>query len=159
MAIHIRSATMQDYPALAAVGRESQELHHQAYPTIFQLDTEGFTPEHVRDLIEGEHTEVYVAEEDGQILGYAFLLIEQRASLDLFRSHAVAEITDIAVTARMRSRGVGRQLFAAAQTWASERGAERMELEVWEFNAGARSFYERLGMQTLARKMSLNLEQ
>ena len=70
--MHIRLATIEDYPSLALIGRESQDLHYQAHPTIFQSDTEGFTQEHVREQIAGEQTAIYVAEDQGQILGYVF---------------------------------------------------------------------------------------
>jgi ribosomal protein S18 acetylase RimI-like enzyme len=157
--MHIRTATIEDYPALAVIGRESQGLHHQAHPTLFQSDSEGFTVEHVRAMLAGEQSTIYVAEDEGQLLGYAFLRTELRTDLELFRPHVIAEITDIAVTTRMRSQGIGQQLFAAARAWAREWGAERLELVVWEFNTRAIDFYQRQGMHTLTRTMSLSLEE
>jgi len=158
MSIHIRLATMQDYPGIAIVGQESQEIHHQAHPTIFQSATPGFTEAYVEDLIEGQQTAVYVAEEEDQILGYAFLHVQEHAWLEIYQPTLIAEITDIAVTEQMRARGLGRQLFAAAQDWAISQGAKRLELVVWEFNKNAFDFYQRRGLQTLARTMSLSLE-
>jgi ribosomal protein S18 acetylase RimI-like enzyme len=43
------------------------------------------------------------------------------------------------------------------QEWAIARGATSLELNVYEFNETAISFYERLGYQTLSRKMSKEL--
>ena len=40
------------------------------------------------------------------------------------------------------------------QEWATTKGATSIELNVYEFNKTAISFYERLGYQTLSRKMS-----
>lgn len=157
--MHIRPATIEDYPVLAVIGRESQALHHQAHPTLFQSDSEGFTREHVRDMLSGELTAIYVAEDEGQLLGYAFMRAELRTEIELFRPHVVAEITDIAVTTRMRSKGIGQQLFATARVWAREQGAERLELVVWDFNTRALDFYQRQGMRTLTRTMSLSLEE
>ena len=155
----IRTATIEDYPALAAIGRESQALHHQAHPTLFQSDGEGFTLEQVRTLLASEQSTILVAEDEGHLPGYVFLRTELRSELELFRPHVVAEITDIAVTTRMRSQGIGQQLFAAARSWAREWGAERLELVVWEFNTRAIEFYQRQGMHTLTRTMSLPLEE
>ena len=70
----------------------------------------------------------------------------------------VADITDIAVTAQMRSKGIGRLLFETGRDWARDQGAERLELVVWEFNKNALDFYQRQGMETLARTMSLALD-
>lgn len=157
MTVAIRPATIQDYPALAAIGRESQELHAEAHPAIFQSGTSGFTKEYVRELLANDQAIVYVAEEDKRVIGYAFVRVRTMAFLDIFRPHVVAEINDIAVTEKARGQGTGRLLFDAAILWAKRQRAERLELMVWEFNESARSFYERHGMQTLSRTMSMPL--
>jgi ribosomal protein S18 acetylase RimI-like enzyme len=41
----------------------------------------------------------------------------------------------------------------AAQEWARQRGARRVQLTVWEFNEGAIAFYESLGYETYSRNM------
>ena len=46
-----------------------------------------------------------------------------------------------------------------AQVWAIAKGAASIELNVYEFNQAAISFYERLGYQTLSRKMSKELKE
>lgn len=157
MAVDIRPATMQDYPTLEVISRESQELHAQGNPHIFQQGTPGITKEYVRGLLENEQTMAFVAEEDGQVLGYAFVRLRTMAFLDSVRPHVVAEITDIAVTSQARGKGTGSRLFEAVRLWARRQRAERLELIVWEFNQNAQKFYERLGMHTLSRTMSLSL--
>lgn len=158
MAIHVRLAIPQDYQAIAAIGRESQNLHQRAHPETFNKDTPGFTEEHIRHLIEGEHTAVYVAEENSTIVGYALLRVHTPSYFDVFKPQMIAEISDIAVTDTMRGKAVGYLLFEAAKDWAKSKGAQRLELTVWEFNKDARAFYERQGMQTLYRTMTLPIE-
>lgn len=48
-------------------------------------------------------------------------------------------------------------LMDEIQKWAIVKGATSIELNVFEFNYTAISFYERLGYQTLSRKMSKEL--
>ncbi len=158
MTIHVRPAALHDYPSIAAIARESQDLHAQAYPTILQPETPGFAEDHVRQLIEGEQSAVYVAEEDERVLGYVFLRVYQAGFLDIIKPHTVAEISDIAVTVAERGKGIGHALFEVSREWARSRNAERLELTVWEFNRAARAFYERHGMQVLNRTMSLPLQ-
>jgi ribosomal protein S18 acetylase RimI-like enzyme len=43
------------------------------------------------------------------------------------------------------------------RVWAIAKGATAIELNVYEFNETAIAFYERLGYQTLSRKMSKEL--
>jgi diamine N-acetyltransferase len=157
MAVLIRPATMQDYSALAAIGSQNQALHAQGHPEIFQQGTSGFTEEYVRGLLENEQAMSFVAEEDEQVIGYAFVRLRIMAFLDVLRPHVVAEITDLVVTTQARGKGTGSSLFEAVKLWAKRQHAERLELTVWEFNKSARKFYKRLGMRTLSRTMSLPL--
>ncbi|MGH2478168.1 MAG: GNAT family N-acetyltransferase, partial [Ktedonobacteraceae bacterium] len=137
MTVQVRPATMQDYPALAAIGRESQGLHAQAHPEIFQPDTSGFTEEYVRGLLANEQAMAFVADEDGQVQGYVFVRLRTMSFLDTFRPHVVAEITDISVAGHERGKGTGLLLFDAAKLWSRRQHAERLELIVWEFNVYA----------------------
>lgn len=157
MTVQIRQATLQDYPSIAPIAHESQELHAQGQPTIFRSDTPGFSKEYLRHLIEDEPSDACVAEEDGHIVGYVFLHVHPLSFLDFFHPQTVALISDIAVTAPARHKGIGRLLFEASLQWARDRNADRLELNVWEFNKNAIAFYERNGMQTLNRTMSLPL--
>jgi GNAT superfamily N-acetyltransferase len=157
MIVQVRLATLHDYPSIASIACESQDLHAQAHPTIFRTETPGFTEEHLRSLIEDERSAAYVVEEEGHICGYVFLHAQRASSLDIFQSRMVAEITDIAVTAPARRKGVGQLLFDASLIWARCLNAERLELTVWEFNREAINFYERNGMQAVNQTMSLSL--
>ena len=56
-----------------------------------------------------------------------------------------AWIGGLGVVPRMRNRGVGAKLMAAAETYAEEEGADEVLLEVIEGNLAAEKLYERLG--------------
>jgi len=62
-------------------------------------------------------------------------------------------IDNIVVRKDSRRQGVGRLLLERAEQWALARGADMVELNVWEFNTGARLFYQALGYETASRKM------
>jgi diamine N-acetyltransferase len=158
MAVQIRQATIADYAQIAFVASESQDIHQQAHPDIFQPHTPGFSEDYLTAQLENPQATILVAEQDAQfIIGYAFLQIHQLAYLDIFLPQLIAQLTDIAVTASHRSQGIGQKLFDASRQWGRSQQADRLELTVWEFNGKARAFYERNGMQTLTRTMSLLL--
>ncbi|MBR0206374.1 MAG: ribosomal protein S18-alanine N-acetyltransferase [Clostridia bacterium] len=73
----------------------------------------------------------YVAEEEGRVIGYAgmWLLFDE------------AHITNIAIAPEQRGRHLGRYLLYGMMEAASERGAEKMTLEVRETNAVAQNLY------------------
>ncbi|OQA95517.1 MAG: Acetyltransferase (GNAT) family protein [Chloroflexi bacterium ADurb.Bin222] len=45
-------------------------------------------------------------------------------------------------------------LMGTVYEWALTKGASSIELNVYEFNKAAIAFYEKLGYETLSRKMS-----
>jgi len=157
MAIHIRRATITDYPQIAAIASESQNIHAQAHPDIFRPNTPGFSEESVRQVLENPQSTILVAEKDTQIVGYVFLDVYQLAYLDLFLPQIVAKLSDIAVTSSQRSQNIGQQLFDASRKWAESQHAIRLELVVWAFNERAQAFYQRNGMQTLSHTLFLPL--
>ena len=57
-----------------------------------------------------------------------------------------AVLTDLAVAPARRRRGLARAVVAALATWAGERGAERVALQVADGNGAARALYESLGL-------------
>lgn len=73
------------------------------------------------------NAEVYVYEEDGEVLGFIGVDAEY--------------IAGIFVAAGCRGRGIGHQLIAAAKR------KERLSLHVYEKNAGAIRFYRTEGFQ------------
>ena len=63
-----------------------------------------------------------------------------------------AEILTLGVLPRLRRRGIGHALLAAAADRARETGADRLLLEVATDNRVATSLYRRAGFQPLARR-------
>ncbi|MBQ8294881.1 MAG: ribosomal protein S18-alanine N-acetyltransferase [Clostridia bacterium] len=79
--------------------------------------------------------QLFLAEEDGQVLGYGCLGV-------LFED---AEILNIAVDTPFRGRGIGETLLRAMHKKAKALGAQRVLLEVRVSNLPAIGLYEKLG--------------
>jgi len=87
------------------------------------------------ETLQKENFRYYVAEENGEILGYCgFLFVLDEA-----------EIPNVCVKESVRRRGVGRQMMETLIKEAANLGMCRLLLEVRESNAGARALYESLG--------------
>ena len=78
--------------------------------------------------------------------------------LPIFVPRHYVVVDNIGVASEYQHKGIGRLLMDRAREWACAKGATNIELNVYEFNAGAIAFYEELGYQTLSRKMSLPLD-
>ncbi|MBN1401540.1 MAG: GNAT family N-acetyltransferase, partial [Anaerolineae bacterium] len=89
----------------------------------------------------------------GQLLGFVNAWLRQARDIPILRPRRYVEIENLAVSHAARRQGVGRALMEAVLAWARGQGAQQIELTVWEFNAGARAFYEALGYATASRRL------
>lgn len=152
--IRVREATPGDYDQLCELIDVVDRLHREKLPAIFQ---EPSGPVRERDyifgLIEDENVGLFMAEVGGQPAGYLHVLVTERPALPIFVPQRVAVVDGIAVKETFQGQGVGQALMAAAHHWAMAKGAQSVELSVYEFNQDAITFYTRLGYRTLLRRM------
>ncbi|GAC1488437.1 MAG: GNAT family N-acetyltransferase [Ktedonobacteraceae bacterium] len=158
MSIHIRVATKEDYSALLPIAHETQDKHSEALPHIFQNGTAGLPEDYFLKHLEGETKSVYVAEFESNIVGYVLLGLEQVSYIDILVPRNVAFISDIVVLKSHQGKSIGYQLFQACVAWAKSKDADSLDLMVWNFNKDAIAFYERQGLESLNRTMSLALK-
>ena len=89
------------------------------------------------ETVEKQNFRYYVAENDGEILGYCgFLYVLDEA-----------EIPNVCVKASARQKGVGKQMMTVLIDEARELGIAVLYLEVRESNMAARKLYEVLGFE------------
>jgi GNAT superfamily N-acetyltransferase len=98
-----------------------------------------------------------IAEAAAAPLGFALVTRHEARLLPIFVPRRWAEV-EVLVVAAARGGGVGRALMVAAHDWAADQGIARVQVVVWEANAGARRFYERLGYTTSRRTMWRDLD-
>ena len=103
------------------------------------------------------HGRIFVAEEQGEIAGYATVLAKVRSgSLD-DGNLEYAYLADLVVRAAYRGRGIGRALMAKAETFAREEGANWLRVCVLAENQGARRLYRTAGFSELYVDFEKNL--
>ncbi len=156
----LRKATASDYGALCELFDEMDALHRDHLPGIFQLPN---GPAREKDyflaLIADENVALLVAEAGGMLVGFVHALIREPPAIPIFVPRRYAVVDETVVKSGFRNRGIGSRLMDEAQAWAVAKEATSIELNVYEFNATAISFYERLGYQALSRKMSKELRE
>ena len=137
----VRVARPEDAAALVAlgtaVGRE---------PEAWLLTTDGWRSageerRYLRALRRHPDAAVFVAEEDGEIVGRLSLARDPNGA-----SRHVADL-GLMVAITHRRRGIGGALLQQAVAWARDAGVRKLELHVFPWNEPALALYERMGFE------------
>ena len=147
----IRPARQEDYEAVCRLMAAGDALHQQQLPWIFATPN-GPSPSEASfaELLQREA--VFVADA-GTLVGVVVGLMRAAPALPLFVQQRWGVLDALVVDPAWRRRGVGVSLVRAVEVWARELGAPWVELNVYEFNAEARRFYEALGYLPLSTKL------
>lgn len=159
MEIAVRKARADDYDSLCGLFSEIDSLHRDHLPRIFQRP-KGAAREHdyYLGLIADENVAFLVAEAGENLVGFVHAIVREPPALPVFVPRRYALVDSIVVRSGFQNRGIGTMLMDEVEGWAIAKGSASVELNVYEFNETAISFYTRLGYQTLSRKMSKELK-
>lgn len=132
----IRSATPADVPGILQLIRalaDYEKLSHQVVVDEARLREHLFGPR--------PYAEVLLAEEAGQLVGYALFF----HTYSTFLGQPSLYLEDLFVLPSQRGRGFGKALLARLARLAVERNCGRFEWMVLDWNTPAIQFYESLG--------------
>jgi N-acetylglutamate synthase-like GNAT family acetyltransferase len=132
----IREARESDARAIAGL------LDELGYPS-----TPGFVVRKL-ELLGGDDDPVFVAEREGEVVGFVSLHI-----MPVFHEEPLyCRVTAVAVTDGYRRKGVGRRLMEHAEAVARRAGCGRIELTSNDRRTWAHAFYESLGYENTSKK-------
>lgn len=154
----VRRATEPDAPALGRLGGMLLRAHHTLDPQRFIApgsDPEGGYEWFLRTQLNEGDAAVFVAEQEGTVIGYVFAALEPISWKEL--REACGFIHDIAVDDAGRRAGVATALMNAAMEWLRSRGAPRVVLGTAERNAAAQRLFEKLGFRRTMIEMTREL--
>ena len=149
----IRRASLDDYDAVCRLLDVVDLLHAERLPWLFQTPSTSPRPEpYFAELLSGPDSTLFVAEAE-QLVGVAIALMRSAPALPVLVPQRWGVLDGLVVDPAWRRRGVGARLVQAVESWAHALGAAWVELNVYEFNAEARRFYEALGYLPLSTKL------
>jgi len=138
--MQIRNATPEDVPEIARLIRalaDYEKLSDEVLATEEQLRESLFGPRPVAETV--------LAWLDGRAIGLAVFF----SNYSTFRGRAGLYLEDLFVEPAQRGRGYGKALLRHVARLAVERGCERMEWSVLDWNTPAIEFYRGLGARPL----------
>jgi GNAT superfamily N-acetyltransferase len=134
--ISIRRATAPDVERLVALLAELFSIEADFHPDA------GRQRRGLALLLEAPlRSVVLVAERAGEVVG----MVTVQLVVSTAEGGPSGLVEDMVVAAPARGSGIGRLLLDAAEGWARERGARRLQLLADRENAPALRFYERAG--------------
>ncbi len=159
MEINIRKATLDDYNSLCELFDDMDALHRDNLPHIFQKPGGAAREQdYYAGLVADENVALLVAEAGEKLVGFIHAVVRDTPAFPVFVPRRYVVIDSIVVKSEFQDQGIGRILMDKMQEWAIANGATSLELNVYEFNRSAISFYERLGYRTFSRKMNKELK-
>jgi ribosomal protein S18 acetylase RimI-like enzyme len=155
----IRPATPADLPALGRLGALLVRTHHDFDPRRF-IDatprTERGYAAYLGSQLGAPGVIVLVAEDDGEVLGYAYGGIEGQDYMSLRGPAGV--LHDLVVDPSHRGRGVGQLLLEAAAAALEARGAPQIVLSTAERNEAAQRLFAHAGFRRTMVEMTRDVD-
>ena len=142
----IRFAEKEDIDGINSLLYQVLELHHKGRPDLFYGGVKKYTDEEILGILEDPRTPVFVAVEDGKILGYAFCMFTEVKGSHILKDVKTLYLDDLCVDEACRGKHVGKTLYQHVLSFAKENGCYNLTLNVWSCNESAMGFYEKMGL-------------
>lgn len=156
--ITLRRAEPRDTGRLGELGAALMRTHYAFDQHRFMtptLDDERGYAQFLESQLDEDEAIVYLAERQGQIVGYVYAAVEPLSWKDL-RDEA-GYIHDLLVVDDARRLGVGEALLDHAIEWLRERAMPRVLLGTAAQNETAQRLFERRGFRKTMIEMTLEL--
>jgi GNAT superfamily N-acetyltransferase len=151
----IRPAEKADTDAIAQLWLEFVEYHRQlddATPRVSQGGEERYAMQ-IRWSIEDNYAQAYVAEKDGEIIGYVYGMV-MSLTAEMFVDERAGMVGDIYVKPAYHGQGVGKALMQAMKDWFKLQGVSYYEwyvaianergIRFWQDVMGGKPFITRM---------------
>ena len=144
--IEIRRAKFSDIEKLDSLLFQVHKVHSDARPDLFVSGAKKYTDEQLRQILTDETKPIFVATQNGTVLGYAFCVFINNGENASHTDIITLYIDDLCVDETCRGKGIGKLLYEYVIEFAKKCGCYNVTLNVWADNKNAVAFYEKIGM-------------
>ena len=155
--MEIRFAKEDELERINDLRKQVNDIHVAGKPDVFKPGFGEELQEHIKDIWNDHEQEVVVADEDGVLCGFAVLHHINKPENPYMKERDFLDIDEFCVDENHRRQGVATKLVSFIKDYAKEKGFQRLELNMWEFNKDALAFYESVGFETFRRYMEIML--
>lgn len=155
--MNVRLAHENDLARVNELRKMVNDVHVAGRPDIFKAGFSQELQDRINEIWADPEQDIAVAEQRGVICGFAVLHHIRREENAFMRERDYLDVDEFGVDEACRRQGVATALVAFIREYAAAKGCRRIELNMWEFNAGALAFYEAAGFTTYRRYMEMFL--
>lgn len=143
MSIEIANAS--DLDSIYELWKELIDFHsdqHAVFTLSNNPETETIVKEYISNKMKETSSRIFLYKSGNEISGILIARIEkENRAFQLKRKGYIAETV---VSSKHRGKGIGKELYFAAEQWLKSEGADHIELQVSEKNNQAQKFWEEL---------------
>ena len=142
----IRRAENKDLESINNLLCQVLNVHHNGRPDIFKANAKKYTDSELVEIIADDERPIFIAEDDNEVLGYAFCVFQQYKSNNILTDIKTLYIDDLCVDETKRGKHIGKSLYEYVINFAKEKECYNVTLNVWSCNKNALKFYENMGL-------------
>lgn len=150
----IRPALQKDLPTLLDFEQQIIETERPMDPTLKSGKISYYD---IESYITADHTEVVVAEIEGEVVASGYGQIRDRKKY--FIQEQLGYVGFMFVKKEYRGKGISQQILQALFAWFKTKNIEEVQLTVYEKNPGAIIAYEKAGFDKHIIEMRVNLHE
>lgn len=145
--MNVRRAEIKDIERINDLLLQVLMVHYNGRPDLFIKNSRKYSSDELKELIADDLRPIFVAEDNGVVLGYAFCVIKDVKNSQSLCDIKTLYIDDLCVDEKARGKHIGTVLYEYVKNYAKKIGCYNLTLNVWECNPSARSFYESKGLK------------
>ena len=146
-------------PGMINLLKQVGQVHHLGRPDLFRAGAQKYNEADLQKLLQDENRPIFIAEEDGRVLGYGFCILKTTEHDPVLTDYITCYIDDLCVDEKCRGQHIGKAIYAHIVDFAKSCGCDSVTLNVWAFNDNAIRFYESLGLKPQKIGMEMLLEE
>lgn len=145
--MEIRFAQSRDIPGMLNLLQQVGEVHHQICPDLFRSGAQKYDEAALEALLKNPDRPIFIAQNEGQVTGYAFCILQITKDDPVLRDRKVLYIDDLCVDEAQRGHGIAGALYQQVCQYARSIGCDAVTLNVWSGNDTAMAFYQKCGLK------------
>lgn len=133
---------------LMSLLRQVHGVHYDIRPDIFKPTTTKYSEAELEEILRDPKRPILVAADDNdEVLGYAFCVFKQEVDNLLLTDIKTLYIDDLCIDEKHRGEHIGSKLYEAVISLAKETDCYNITLNVWCGNDSAMEFYKAKGLK------------